>query len=361
MQVCRERPPHLPPLHTLGLEPVDQTSHTKTPEGSGRYRHASAGVSESGPHSASLGLGVGGFKHGAPPNPLVMNQFSTPGSKLTSEERFMLSSGARSASVGSGPAVAFQGEFESHPGNSRKNRTRSKRGEKHSNSSNSVLAQQGPGSLDAAALAPLHESVTPLEKTFDRWEDVKLPLPKPNIWAAPAALQNTKFQLLPRTEPTPGDLAPTISENEPETALTLPMSGDAVKKRIDEDVKEFFAIRDLEEADVYFIALPEECRFLLIDKLVASALESKEADARLVAEFFARPASQRNCSLDVFEAGFIPMAELLDDIAIDAPKAFEHMAIMLKGAGFDRSEERLRRIAEKAMDSDKLLQLVTGT
>ena len=172
--------------------------------------------------------------------------------------------------------------------------------------------------------------------------------------------QRKKLQLLPRSKPTPGDSAPTASEDEPETTPVTQMSDADAKKRIDEDVKEFFAVRNLDEADVYFSVLTEEHRFRLVDKLVASALESKEADARLVAEFFARPASQRECSLDVFEAGFIPMVELLDDIAIDAPKAFEYMAIMLKGAGLDGDDERLKRIVEKAMDSDKLLGLVSS-
>jgi len=75
--------------------------------GSGRHRQASAGVSVSGPRSASIGLGVGGgLKPSAPPNPFQMGQFSTPGNKLTSEERFLISTGARSASVGSGPTAA---------------------------------------------------------------------------------------------------------------------------------------------------------------------------------------------------------------------------------------------------------------
>ena len=174
------------------------------------------------------------------------------------------------------------------------------------------------------------------------------------------APQRRKLQLLPRTKPAFGESAPTASEEEPETTPVTQMSEADAKKRIDEDVKEFFAVRNLEEADVYFTVLTEEHRFRLVDKLIGSALESKEADARLVAEFFARPASQRECSLDVFEAGFMPMAELLDDIAIDAPKAFEYMAIMLKGAGFDTDEERLKRIVEKAVDSDKLLQLVSS-
>ena len=86
--------------------PVDQASYAMTHGGSGRRRQESAGVSALGARSASVGLGVpGGFEPSAPPNPFVMGQFSAPGSKLASEERFMLSSDARSASVGGAPAA----------------------------------------------------------------------------------------------------------------------------------------------------------------------------------------------------------------------------------------------------------------
>ena len=53
----------------------------------------------------------------------------------------------------------------------------------------------------------------------------------------------------------------------------------------------------------------------------------------------------------------MPTAELHDDIAIDAPKAFDLMAIMMKGAKLD--EERQSRIANKSMDNDKLLKLLS--
>ncbi|KAL4079170.1 hypothetical protein J3A83DRAFT_4207610 [Scleroderma citrinum] len=776
MMVCKEKPPHLPSLDILGIEPVDQSSYSMTRGGSGRHRQASAVMSASASRSASVGLGIAsGFKPSAPPNPFSMGQFSTPGSKLTSEERFMISSGARSASVGSNPATAIlnrptmtrtpsQGG-PGHPMGS--NRTRSKRGEKRNDPSKSALGQQGPMSAFGSGVgAPMSllEPVAPLEISANRWVptsaqrkavDVETPeavdrkvrsllnkltmekfdpisdqiiawanksenekdgrtliqvirlvfekatdeanwsemyarlcrkmmetispkvqddgiknsdgkpiaggqlfrkyllnrcqedfergwvakentaraaaakanddqaikaanekkgdeselyseeyyaaqkakrqglglikfigelfklqmlterimhecvkkllgnvenpeeeeieslcqllrtvgqlldVPKarahmdvyfsrmkelgksgnvsarmqfmlqdvielrerkwqprnvvnapatiaqiheaaakekekaaqdaqalqrnfsmsrggskrgmergepgPDGWAvaggqprpppkagdlsqfgkitkgAPMVMgpssvfagkregkresmtrtnsssnmfsmlsqnpelaviepkpsrapsrkpstdldkpeptpQRKRLQLLPRTKPSPGDSAPTASEDEPEGTPTAQMSEADAKKRTDEDAKEFFAVRNLEEADVYFTALTEEHRFRLVDKLVASALESKEADARLVAEFFARPASQRECSPEAFEAGFIPMVELLEDIAIDAPKAFDYMAIMLKGAGFDKDEERLKRIVEKAMDSsDRLHRLV---
>ncbi|KAJ8592462.1 ARM repeat-containing protein [Rhizopogon salebrosus TDB-379] len=128
-------------------------------------------------------------------------------------------------------------------------------------------------------------------------------------------IQHKKLQLLPRSRPTAEEHTPAQSEEEPENAPTE-MSEADIKKKIDEDMKEFFAIRNLEEADVYFTNLPDEHRFRLVDKLI------------------------------------------LDDIAIDAPKAFVYMAIMLKGAGFEKQPERLQRIASKLEDSDKLISLV---
>jgi translation initiation factor 4G len=135
------------------------------------------------------------------------------------------------------------------------------------------------------------------------------------------------------------------------------MSEADAKKRIDEDSKEFFAVRNLEEAEIYFTNLTDEHRFRLVDKLVTQAIESKEADAQLVGDFFSRAVSKELCSQVSFEEGFLPTAEILDDIAIDAPKAFDLMAIMMKGADLD--EEYQTRIAAKSMDSDKLLALLS--
>ena len=98
-------------------------------------------------------------------------------------------------------------------------------------------------------------------------------------------VQRKKLQLLPRSKPTAEESTSTPSEDEPEGAPVDMLEAD-VKKKIDEDVKELFAVRNLEEADVYFINLPSEHRFRLVDKLVVSALESKEADAKLVGNFF---------------------------------------------------------------------------
>ncbi|OAX30979.1 ARM repeat-containing protein [Rhizopogon vinicolor AM-OR11-026] len=168
-------------------------------------------------------------------------------------------------------------------------------------------------------------------------------------------LQRKKLQLLPRSKPSPEENTPAASEDKPESAATDMSKADA-KKRISQDVQEFFAVRSLEEADVYFTNLSPEHHFRLVDKLVASALESKEADAKLVGEFFARAVSNGLCTMEALEEGFMPVAEFLNDIAIDAPKAFDYMAVVLMGAGFDKEPERLQRIASKLEDRNNLSQ-----
>jgi len=171
-------------------------------------------------------------------------------------------------------------------------------------------------------------------------------------------LQHKKLQLFPQPKTIVEENTPASSDDALECAPTSMPEADA-KKKIDENVKKIFTIRNLEEADVYFINIPREHRFQLVDKLVESALESKEEeDARLVGELFARVASNGQCTPEVFEDGFIPMVEFLDDIAVDAPKAFEYMATMLRGAGLEKEPERLQRLASKLEDSNKLVSLM---
>lgn len=133
------------------------------------------------------------------------------------------------------------------------------------------------------------------------------------------------------------------------------MTEEAASKKIAEDTKEFFGVRNLEEAEVYFSTLPAQFHHKLVDSLVSKAVESKEADAQLVSDFFSRSTSQ--CSAAAFEEGFLPIAEAIDDIAIDAPKAVQLLALMVKGAKLD--EGRRSTIAAKSSEnSDALLALL---
>ena len=91
------------------------------------------------------------------------------------------------------------------------------------------------------------------------------------------------------------------------------------------------------------------------------AIESKAADAQLVADFFERAHSKNLCSPASFEEGFTQTAEILDDIVIDAPKALDLFVVMLKGAHIHEDEERRTRLASKSAESqDKLIELLSS-
>jgi translation initiation factor 4G len=179
---------------------------------------------------------------------------------------------------------------------------------------------------------------------------------------AEAPPQRKRLILQPRSKPPVEEIAPIAdseSSSEDETdSLNLEMAEAEALKKINEDSKEFFGVRNLEEAELYFKRLPSQHHFRLVDKLASSAIESKESDAKLVAEFLTLATTKDLCTAAAIEEGFIPIAEMLDDIAIDAPKAFELMAIMVNGAGLD--EDQRGRISSKSADnSEKLLALLS--
>ncbi|PIL33521.1 hypothetical protein GSI_04144 [Ganoderma sinense ZZ0214-1] len=180
--------------------------------------------------------------------------------------------------------------------------------------------------------------------------------------------QRKRLQLLPRSVPLEArsESTPAASavgsedeDEEDQPSGTPSLSEADAKTRIDGDSKEFFSVRDLAEAEVYFTKLPSEHRHLLVDKLVTKAVESKQADAQLVADLFERAISRNLCSPASFEEGFTPTAEIIDDIAIDAPKAMDLFAIMIKGSHLHLDEERRTRLASKSMDGDKLVALMS--
>ena len=176
--------------------------------------------------------------------------------------------------------------------------------------------------------------------------------------AAPEPLpQRKRLVLQPRSVPV--EVTSPAAETEgshSEEEASNEITEEAALKKISEDLKEFFAVRNLEEAEVYFSSLPLQHHHLLVDKIVSTAVESKEDDAKLVSQFFVLAASKELCSATSFERGLTPVAEIIDDIAIDAPKAFQLFAMMIKGASL--GQERLASLASKSSDSDKFLALL---
>ena len=174
MAICKEKPDSLPPLDAIGLEPSDQ-HFTMSRGGSGRRQPSMSGMPppSSAARQGGVGLGISGF---GKQSGFTMGQFATPGTKMSSEERFAMSN--RSTSVSGGPAglpfgrpspmvrSSSQGGPGAVPINS--NRTRSKRGEKR-NANNTAPSQPSAFGNAAAAQLALLEPVAPLEVSANRW------------------------------------------------------------------------------------------------------------------------------------------------------------------------------------------------
>lgn len=185
--------------------------------------------------------------------------------------------------------------------------------------------------------------------------------------AAPTVRRKLVLQprTVPKSEETP---AASVAGSDDEGAdsasqsatAAVSMSEDQANQQIAEDLKELLSARNVDEAEEYFTKLPAEHHHLLVDKFVMHALEAKEEVVKLIADVFSRASSKNLCSAASFEQGFTPAAEMIDDIAIDVPKAFEFFVKLLKGAGLDTHEERRERLAGKSMDSDKMLTLLTS-
>ncbi|KAH6913519.1 armadillo-type protein [Coprinopsis sp. MPI-PUGE-AT-0042] len=171
--------------------------------------------------------------------------------------------------------------------------------------------------------------------------------------------QGKTLAVSPRSVPEydPSRAATTSGSDEDDGAKAAPQMSEAdAKKKIAEDCKELFAVRSVDESENYFTALPAKYHNKLVDRLVSIAVESKAADAKLVASVFERASSKRLVAASAFEEGLAAIAEFLEDIAIDAPHAYELFALMVKGAKLDADAHA--RIAAKDAAS-KLLSLLS--
>jgi translation initiation factor 4G len=123
------------------------------------------------------------------------------------------------------------------------------------------------------------------------------------------------------------------------------MSRQDAEKRVKEDIKELFAVRNIDEAEEYFKALPAAHHPLLVNQILVQVLEKKEADATLVASLFGRAAEKQLCTPAQMEEGFQGTMEVLADISIDAPAAFKLMAIVVKGTRLPK--DAVERLSDK--------------
>ena len=187
-------------------------------------------------------------------------------------------------------------------------------------------------------------------------------LDKDKVPAAAELFQQRKCLVLqPRSVPVELISPATESESSDlEEEASVEITAEAALKKISEDLKEFSAVQNLEEeAEVYFSSLPPQHHHVLVDRLVSIAAESEEDDAKLVSQFFGIAVSKGFCSAASFEQGLTPVAEIIDDIAIDAPKAYQYLAMMVKATSLN--QEQLSNLASKSSNSDKFLALLSSS
>jgi len=176
----------------------------------------------------------------------------------------------------------------------------------------------------------------------------RAPSRKPSLDLGPGGVPETtgrkKIILQPRTVPQESEEtaveASTVVGAEVATEKKTPvvaMTTAQADARIEEDVKEFWSLRDVDEAQHYFEALPAEHQSRLVSKLVTTAMDKKEVDVILTASVFAKAADARICSEEGFEEGLLPMVEIVDDLSIDVPKAYSFVARLLRGCKLPQS------------------------
>ncbi|KAJ3737530.1 ARM repeat-containing protein [Lentinula guzmanii] len=185
------------------------------------------------------------------------------------------------------------------------------------------------------------------------------PSQKPSVDLGPGgapepAPQRKRLNLLPRTKPVDQDSTTqqgsgSDSKDEAMDEPEQEISEAEAKKKISEDVKEFFGVRNIDERKFTSKNFP---RIIIIHSSIS--LPPMLSNPRKLMQGWVT--SKKLCSPSAFEEGFLGVAEFLDDIAIDAPKATDLLAIMIKGA--DLSEEQRTNIASKSAENgDKLLML----
>ena len=130
-------------------------------------------------------------------------------------------------------------------------------------------------------------------------------------------------------------------------------------QKVDENVKELFSARNLDNAENYLLQLTPVHHSHFAERLVNTAIQSKAAeDVQLVADLFARAVQKGLCSQASFEEGFVQSVIILNNIAIEASKLIDLMAVMMKGVGFDKDARE--RIACKSMYRYRLLDCTSA-
>ncbi|WFD00206.1 hypothetical protein MYAM1_002954 [Malassezia yamatoensis] len=151
------------------------------------------------------------------------------------------------------------------------------------------------------------------------------------------AQQRPKLQLQPRSTSATNlhDAATSAQSDAPPDAEP---SEEDLNRKVANDVKEYLAIRDVEEGVQSIQALDTQHRSKFVDALVAAVLDKKpdvvQDAGKLLKTLRERDVLTEEQTLE----GFKPQLTYLDDTSMDAPSAYSFMAQLLVDANFSREQ-----------------------
>ncbi|KAK4052214.1 hypothetical protein OIO90_004436 [Microbotryomycetes sp. JL221] len=173
--------------------------------------------------------------------------------------------------------------------------------------------------------------------------------------------QRPKLKLKPRTKPLDGeegegeDEEEEAEENEDDDDGAIDpnassLSRSEAERRAGNSVKEFFAVKNVQEGVLSIEALPAEYRGFLIKSLADAALEKKDDDVNVTRTLFAEAITKDIMSHEAMIDALRPVINGIVDIAIDVPNAYKFACQLLLGVGVSRAE--LEDMA-KTMESEE--------
>jgi len=168
------------------------------------------------------------------------------------------------------------------------------------------------GKKDAEAMP---ETDSKPSQPLSTMTSVDLGTPKP---------RRRKLQLLPRSKPVEEESeinGGAADHSEDEAGDNTPLSVSKTEPdEIAEDIKKSFrAVHNIDESERHSTRPNLEHYYRLVDKTVFKPIGSGEAGGKLVAGSFTGAVEKKSRPISVFEEGFLPVAEPLDDITTDAP------------------------------------------
>jgi translation initiation factor 4G len=144
--------------------------------------------------------------------------------------------------------------------------------------------------------------------------------------------ERRRLNLLPRTAPVDVAAEKPKAEATPEKPKK---TEEEAKRSIQNTLKEYLSLKDMNEMMISVKELDAVYRPLLVTEFVNQSMEMKASDVESIAEIFKKLSAEKIVSAEDFETGFADPLEFLPDTAIDVPNAYKYTAQLLEAAGMD--------------------------